>query len=323
MAEPSLVRALTWPESIAEVGGKACNLAALAAAGLPTPRSVVVTRAAWQLFVRGAVPEGTRVAPVPADDGASARALVHWLREMCASAGVPPPVAEELHSLQRASFGTKAVAVRSSAVAEDSEKFSFAGQYESFLNLTTPADTIEAVRQCWLQAISERVVEYQLALRVGEIPSPMAVLVQEMVFPQAAGVLFSRDPVTGDASTGWLTSNWGLGTTVVDGTVEADNFLLSQRDGSVLDITIGDKQDREDAAGQGGVIRTAQNLAARTLPSVTRSMVKEIWRMGRRAEETLGVPVDMEWAALRDGQIIVLQARPITVSPVTARERKP
>ena len=317
MDESLLVRAVTWPESVAEGGGKAYNLAALAAAGLPTPRSVVVTRPAWQMFVQGAVAEDTRVVPVRADDGASARALASWLREMCSYAAVPLPVQEKLHSVQRASFGTKAVAVRSSSVVEDSQKFSFAGQYESFLNLTTAQDTLEAVRQCWLHAISERVVEYQLALKVGEIPSPIAVLVQEMVFPQAAGVLFSRNPVTGDASTGWLASNWGLGTTVVDGTVEADNFVLSQQDGSVLDVIVGDKQDREDADGKGGVIRTAQESAARTAPSVKRGMITEIWRMGKRAEEALGMPVDMEWADLRDGQIIVLQARPIT-----AGERK-
>lgn len=312
MADPLLVRTLEWPTPLAEVGGKAYNLAVVAAAGLPTPRSIVVTRSAWQMFVDGAEAEGSRVVPVQADDSAEALALAISLRELFDSTAIPTQIEEELRTVQRGVLGTRPVAVRSSAVVEDSRGFSFAGQYESFLNMTTARTTAEAVRQCWMHTVSERVVAYQLALKVGEIPSPMAVLVQEMVSPRAAGVLFSRNPVTGDASTAWLTSNWGLATTVVDGTVEADNFVLSQQDGTVLNVTVGDKQDREDAGRESGVTRMAVDPASRTVPSVTRGAVMKIWRMGKRVEAALGVPVDMEWAALDDGRIIVLQARPIT-----------
>jgi rifampicin phosphotransferase len=316
VTEPPLVRTLQGPMPLKEVGGKAYNLAALVAADLPVPRSVVVTRSAWQMFVDGVMVEGSQVVPVHTDDTAGARALAMSLRERFGSAAVPMQVKEQLRAVQQDVLGTRPVAVRSSAIIEDSQALSFAGQYESFLNLSTVQATAEAVRQCWLHAVSERVVEYQLTLKVGEIPSPMAVLVQELVSPRAAGVFFSRNPVTGDASTAWLTSNWGLATTVVDGTVQADNFILSQHDGTLLDVTIGDKQDREDAAREGGVTRTAVDPAWRTVPSITPDEVLEIWRMGKRAEGALGVPVDMEWAALHDSRIVVLQARPITTRRV-------
>ncbi len=179
-----------------------------------------------------------------------------------------------------------AYAVRSSATAEDSPTASFAGQHDSYLNIVGPAAILEHVRQCWASLFTERAVAYRLRNGVDDRKVAMAVVVQQMVFPQSAGVLFTADPVTGNRKVVSIEATFGLGEALVSGLVNADIFKI--RDGEIIDKTTHHEQ-----------------------PTLTDAQVVRLAQLGRRIESHFGRPQDIEWCLAGDDFHIV-QSRPIT-----------
>ncbi|MEV0308384.1 PEP/pyruvate-binding domain-containing protein [Nonomuraea fuscirosea] len=179
-------------------------------------------------------------------------------------------------------LGGGRVAVRSSATAEDLPEASFAGQQDTFLNVEGPSDLIDAVRRCWDSLFTERAVAYRAAAGIGE--TAMAVVVQRMIDPVTAGVLFTANPITGCRSEMVVDAAPGLGTAIVEGTVVPDHYVLDQRIAAVPD--------------DGGCLNAEQ--------------LGRLRAAGQRLQEHLGSPQDIEWAIDAEGTLWLLQSRPIT-----------
>lgn len=265
------------------VGGKAINLARLIQAGFPTPEAFVVTTAAFRMYRK----TDLKVA----GNELAAQIVAAWR-----------------------AMGSPAVAVRSSATAEDLAEASMAGQYETFLGISDEQALLGAVQACWRSVETDRVRSY---LREHEIePSrvAMAVVVQRLVPADVAGVLFTADPRTGSRLEMIIEASWGLGEAVVGGKVQPDIIRVEAETGRVVKAEVADKQwcavSHGGAAGAGHDLRPVEE-SRRRVQCLRSGDVLELWRLGRRAAEYFGSPQDIEWA-IHDGRVYILQSRPIT-----------
>jgi len=202
-----------------------------------------------------------------------------------------------------------AYAVRSSATAEDLPTASFAGQQDSYLNVVGVAAILEHVRRCWASLFTERAVTYRLRNGFDHRRVHMAVVVQAMVFPQAAGILFTADPVTANRRVATVDASWGLGEALVSGVVSGDVYTV--RDDEVVAKTVGAKEHAVEALPQGGTRTTTVAPERRRQAVLTDAQVVRLVRLGRRIEAHFGRPQDIEWC-LVDDDFAVVQSRPIT-----------
>lgn len=212
------------------------------------------------------------------------------------------------------------MAVRSSATAEDQSGSSFAGQHESYLNVRGLAAVLDAVRRCWASLWSARAVAYRARHGINEKDSAMAVVVQRLVPAQAAGVLFTADPVTGERDRMVINACWGLGEALVGGQVAPDRVVLDRATGRGVEYEVGAKAVMTVPAEDGTCERpTPRAMRARQVLGPVH--VDELGRLGERIEDLYGVPMDIEWA-LSEGRVYVLQARPATALPAAPMSRE-
>ena len=190
-----------------------------------------------------------------------------------------------------AKLGAGPVAVRSSATAEDLPDASFAGQHDTILGVTGPADLLTAVTTCWSSLRSARAVAYREAHDIDHDTVRMAVVVQRMVDAEVSGVLFTANPLTGNRTEMLVDAAPGLGTTVVDGAAAVDHYVLS-------------------AAPVGGDVRGGASSS--TAGCVSPELLSRLRAAGERLQDLAGAPLDVEWATDRSGTLWLLQARPIT-----------
>jgi pyruvate, water dikinase len=283
-----------------KAGGKAASLGELMRAGIGVPRGFVVTTAAFgRAMAALAVAESQ---DPPAD-----------LRGRITVAPVPADVAAEI-ATGYARLGGGIVAVRSSATMEDGAEASYAGLCDTYLAVRGLEAVLDRVRACWASLYNDESVAYRRRIGLPERDLAMAVVVQEMVSPRAAGVMFTRSPLTGDRSVVAIEGTWGLGSVLVAGEVTPDGFTVSKVTGEITGCRLGAKQRIHsfDSNGVGITVRdTPSDLRGR--PCLTDGQVRELARLGRRVEDHYGASQDIEWALLRDGRIVLLQARPETV----------
>jgi pyruvate,water dikinase len=272
------------------VGGKGARLGELSKLeGIRVPPGFCVTTDAFRR-VMASVPSIDdrldRLSRLDAGDRDAIRELSAEIRRALEGIAIPEEVAAAI-TLALAGLGEQiACAVRSSATAEDSPTASFAGQHDTFLNIAGPAAVLRHVSRCWASLFSERAVSYRLRNGFDHRKAGMAVVVQRMVTPQAAGVLFTADPVTSNRTVVSVEAIPGLGDALVSGLVNADVYKV--RDGEV--------------------VTTAQQLRQ---PALTSAQVVRLAQLGRRIEAHFGRPQDIEWCLVDDGFQIV-QSRPIT-----------
>jgi pyruvate,water dikinase len=286
-----MIRPLTDPacQDVAEAGGKGASLARAAALGLPVPPGCVVCSGALAEALAGREDELRALAE--AFDHERAVALV------CALPG--PDLADALEEL-----AAPAVAVRSSAVAEDSEQASFAGQQETYLDVRTARQASARVVDCWASFFSERALFYRA--RKGSLDDlRMAVVVQAMVAAEVAGVLFTIDPVARRRDQMVVEAVFGLGEPAVSGSVTPDHYVIA-RDGrlkrsriTVQPFALIGGDERPLTPEEGGRTTLAEEHLA------------DLAELGRRLEEHYGTPQDVEWA-FAGGQLYLLQSRPVT-----------
>jgi pyruvate,water dikinase len=308
-------------------GGKSANLGELLSIGLHVPPGFAVAASAFRAFVAETGLEGTitrameRAASGDVDDGAAASKTIG---EAMRFAPLPEPVRAEIASryadLVRESGGEPPVAVRSSALGEDSEEATFAGQQESFLWVRGLEQVCDAVRDCWASLYTPRAIAYRAARGgAGESPA-MGVTVQKMVDAEVSGVLFTCNPVSGDPSMVAVDASWGLGIAVVGGETTPDDFLVSKVTGEVVRRTISAKEIEyvPDAAGR-GTVRVEVPPERREEPCLRDVHLAALLDVARRVERHFGSHQDVEWAIVRDGSLpeslVVLQARPVTTVP--------
>ncbi|MFB6141337.1 MAG: PEP/pyruvate-binding domain-containing protein [Halosimplex sp.] len=293
-------------------GGKCANLSRLARAGLPVPRGFCVTTAAYRDHVREtSVPALLdRLADLDAGDAAASE-----LGERLRSAIRDRPVSDALRAAVETaleSFPAEAAfVVRSSATAEDLPGASFAGQHATVLDVSGPEAVIRAVRECLASLFTDRAIAYRARNGIDHRDVSMAVVVQRLVEPEASGILFTADPVSGNRTVAVVDAGPGLGDAQVGGRVTADTARLDERTGEVLEYRVGRHGAvvRSDADGEdGGVVVSQGEQATRVL---TDDQLRTLAAYGERIEALLGDPQDVEWALDGDG-FRVLQARPIT-----------
>jgi rifampicin phosphotransferase len=298
---------------VAVVGGKGAHLGELSRIeGIRVPDGFCVTTDAFRRIMAEAPSIDDRLerlSRLKPDDREAIRALSLGVRRTLEEIAIPDDLAAAItDSLVRLGEQT-AYAVRSSATAEDLPTASFAGQQDTYLNVVGPAAILEHVSRCWASLFTERAVTYRLRNGFDHRRVHMAVVVQQMVFPQAAGILFTADPVTGHRKVASVEAGFGLGEALVSGLVNADVYEV--RDGEVVAKTVGAKRLAIIASPAGGTQEQAIEPEQQTKPALTDAQVVRLTQLGRRIEAHFGRPQDIEWCLVDDGFQFV-QSRPIT-----------
>jgi pyruvate, water dikinase len=304
---------------ISRVGGKGANLGELGRAGLPVPPAFVITVDAYARF-RAASQLGSaldkKLRGINVDDPADLQQLSRELRELVENTPLPPELETEFtgayDTLTREFGGGVGVAVRSSATAEDTAQFSFAGMFESFLNVRSKDELLRRIRSCWASTFHARVLFYRLKQGLAA-EMPVAVIVQAMVNSEKSGVLFTVDPATRDANRMVIEAAWGLGEVVVLGEVTPDRYVLAKDTLQVVEESIGVKDFMllgDSVTGQTTRVElgTDPRRAARVLSA---GDLKALGNLARRIEQHYGVPQDVEFAIEREN-VFITQSRPIT-----------
>jgi rifampicin phosphotransferase len=303
--------------SLEVAGGKGASLARLAAAGLPVPSGFHVTTLAYRRFVQA---NGLRASILDTasnaalDSPASLQAAALTIQSLFTQGAMPSDIADALHrAYQDLDAGQASVAVRSSATAEDLPGLSFAGQQDTYLNVRGDDALLDAVRRCWASLWTARAIDYRRRHAVDNQSVSLAVVVQTLVAAEAAGVLFTADPVTGARDQVTINASWGLGEALVSGQTTPDTMVVERASGKLVRQVIGDKSMMTVLDTQG---THEQPVPAdrRSQPSLSPTQVAQLARIGIRIEELYGRPMDVEWAVYHD-QVFILQARPITTSP--------
>ncbi|HVH24450.1 MAG TPA: PEP/pyruvate-binding domain-containing protein [Pseudonocardia sp.] len=295
-------------------GGKGANLGELARAGLPVPPGFVLTTAAYRAFVteNGLDERVVEIARLPAAAGPGEyEAAAERIRTLFSSASIPRELAVELADAYTA-LGEPPVAVRSSATAEDLEGASFAGQQDTYLNIRA-GELSTAVRDCWASLWTARALTYRARQGIDPATVSLAVVVQEMVEADAAGVVFTANPTTGRREESVIAAAWGLGESVVGGLVDTDDMVVRKGDWQVLSRTTAAKSVQTVYAAHGTEERPVPT-SQRTQPVLSDAAAAELTALGARIEAHYGTPQDIEWAR-RGERFYVVQARPITALP--------
>src|SRR5215204_2176466 len=310
---------------VAVVGGKGAHLGELSRLeGLRVPAGFCVTTDAFQRIMAEAPSIDDRLdrlSRLKPDDREAIRALSAEIRRTLEGIAIPDDLAAAI-TRPLARLGEQAAyAVRSSATAEDLPTASFAGQQDTYLNVVGPAAILQHVSRCWASLFTERAVTYRLRNGLDHRKVHMAVVVQRMVFPQAAGILFTADPITGNRKVASVEASFGLGEALVSGLVNAD--VCKVRDGEVVAKAVATKQLAIHASPAGGTQKQAIEPERQEQPALTDAQVVRLAQLGRRIEAHFGCPQDIEWCLVDDGFQFV-QSRPITtLFPIpTASDRE-
>ncbi len=266
---------------LSHVGGKGLNLGKLTRAGFRVPQGFCITTDAYRFSVQHLSEQNADV-----------------INALMLDSELVSEIQAAHEKLQ-----TATVAVRSSATAEDLAEASFAGQQDTFLNVTSDA-LLDALKACWASLWSERAIAYRETQGIPDDGLAMAVVIQEMCEADVSGVLFTVSPLRTDVAI--VESNWGLGESVVSGAITPDSFLMSRETGEVLERSIATKREMVTDAGVHQVPDDRQDI-----PSLTDTQLQELMQLGMRVEAFYGQPMDIEWA-LSDEQFVLLQARHIT-----------
>ena len=307
-----IVLPLHTPDAtLALVGGKGLNLARLAQSGFAVPGGFLVATQAYRTYVaanhmRAWILDVAQRARV--DDPAALEAASAAIRARFAE-GVMPETIRQALTAAYAALGQPAVAVRSSATAEDLPDLSFAGQQDTFLNVTGEAALLRAIVDCWSSLWTARAIGYRSRNQIAHDEVALAVVVQQMVESEAAGVLFTANPLTGNRSETVIDATLGLGEALVSGQVEPDQYVVQTATARILSKTLGAKALAIRSRPGGGTTTVYDGAAQQqALPDAA---IKELAALGRDVAALYGSPQDIEWA-WAGGKLHLLQARPIT-----------
>ncbi len=309
-------------EDVSSVGGKGANLGEMAGAGFPIPPGFCLTAQAYREFIRAAglrrpiteILDSMALTPDPDFEATSAQ-----IRGLITSGEFPGEIALQLRQAYRQLCrGFKdggglaiPVAVRSSATAEDLPTASFAGQQDTFLNVVGEADLLAHVQRCWASLWTARAISYRQKQGFDHHHVYLAVVVQAMIPSEISGILFTSNPISGNADEMIINFSYGLGEAIVSGLVTPDTTVICKKENRILSLELGAKEKMIVYAEQGGVEErdTPQGMRSRSV--LTQGQLGELAELGRRLEAHYAVPQDVEWACA-SGKLYLLQSRPIT-----------
>jgi pyruvate,water dikinase len=298
---------------VSVVGGKGAHLGELSRIErVRVPAGFCVTTEAFRRIMADVTSIDERLdqlSHLRPDDLAAIRTQSAEIRRTIEQAAIPGDL-EAAIVRPLADLGERnAYAVRSSATAEDLPGASFAGQQETYLNIIGTDAILWHIRRCWASLFTERAVTYRLRNGFDYRKVHMAVVVQRMVFPEVAGILFTADPMTGNRKVASIEASFGLGEALVSGMVNADVYKV--RDDAVISRTIAAKQRAIYASPDGGTLEQAIEPGRQEQPALTDKQAVRLAQAGRRIEAHFGRPQDIEWC-LADDEFQIVQSRPIT-----------
>lgn len=301
-------------EDIAAVGGKGASLGEMSAIGLPVPRAFVVTSHAFRQFLVETGLEKTLftgLERLDVENSSELESAAEKAKQAVLKAKMPASIKQKIREAYRKmDNGRMVVAVRSSATAEDLPDASFAGQQETYLNISGEKNLIDAVQRCWASLYGARAIYYRAKQGFDHRSVNIAVVVQELVRSEKAGVMFTSHPVTGE-DVSIIEGSWGLGESVVSGSVSPDKYVFDMRTGKVVDRLIANKRFQIVSDGDHGTKTLEVQKELQDAPLLSDEEVAKLAKYGKIAENHYGVPQDVEWAIVGD-TIYILQSRPIT-----------
>ena len=320
----SYVLPLSDPSATLEtVGGKGLSLSKMISTGLPVPGGFHITTEAYRSFVNGNDLQTkilSTLQDVDPSQPASLEAASGTIRALFADAAIPDGLASaitaaygELNNQQSTIQNLKSVAVRSSATAEDLPEASFAGQQETFLNIRGEEALLEAVKKCWASLWTARAIAYRIKNNIDQNTIALAVVVQEMVNADAAGILFTANPINGRRDEMVINAAWGLGEAIVGGLVSPDTIVADKATGKVRNIEVAEKTVAT-VLTESGTREEPLDEARRKSQVLSEADVAALVEIARRIEEYYGKPQDIEWCHT-NGNFYIVQARPITALP--------
>jgi phosphoenolpyruvate synthase/pyruvate phosphate dikinase len=295
------------------VGGKGANLGELSKIeGIRVPEGFCITTAAYRKITGNEqgldrlLGELTRLT---AEDRSMIRDVSAAIRSAIERMPIPGDIAAEIAAYLMRFDEKEAFAVRSSATAEDLPTASFAGQQDTYLNIIGKETILRHISKCWASLFTERAVMYRLQNGFDHRKVELAVVVQQMVFPQASGIMFTADPLTSNRKVVSIDASFGLGEALVSGLVNADVYKV--RNGALIDKKLSAKKLAVYAVKEGGTQEHAIEPERQSRPALTDEQILELARLGRTIEAHFGRPQDIEWC-LVDGAFHIVQSRPIT-----------
>ncbi len=299
------------------VGGKAGSLSEMLAAGFAVPLGFAITSEGYRYFEASTgVSEKLRELSqgLDARDFAAVRAFSAQAMELVKAAELPSGLRDQVAAAydELVSLCGVACAVRSSAISEDGAGASFAGLYDSYLNVMGIREVLSSLRECYASLWSERAVRYR-ALKQGDIHGEaMSVIVMGLVPSESSGIAFTAHPVTGERDRVVINASWGLGEAIVSGRVTPDSFVVQKQSLAMLERDIYEKllaiYPHPDG---GGTIERELEGARANAPSISDEEAQVLARLASQVEAHFGSPQDVEWG-IAAGQIYLLQSRPIT-----------
>jgi pyruvate,water dikinase len=301
-------------EDIAAVGGKGASLGEMSSIGLPVPGGFVVTSRAFRHFLIESGIEQTLFSDLEnlnVDDNRSLEQASKKARAAVMKAKMPAALKDRIREAYKdLDGGAMVVAVRSSATAEDLPDASFAGQQETYLNIKGEKSLLEAIQKCWASLYGARAIYYRAKQGFDDRSVNIAVVVQQLVNSEKAGVMFTSHPVTGEPLS-IIEGSWGLGESVVSGSVSPDKYVFDQRTGKVIDRLIAQKKIEIISDGEHGTKTIEIEKERQEIPVLSDDEVARLATYGKVAETHYGIPQDVEWGIVGD-TIYILQSRPIT-----------
>lgn len=300
-------------DDIDQAGGKGANLGELTRAGFPVPPGFVIVTDAYRAYVaEHQLADKIAALAAPTDAAGGYESASEQIRALFADE-ISDVLRVEIADAYAPLGEDVPVAVRSSATAEDLPEASFAGQQDTYLNVRGLDDLLLAVRDCWASLWTARALAYRARQGMDPAAVSLAVVVQHMVDAQAAGVMFTANPGNGHRDEAVISAAWGLGESVVSGSVNTDNVVVRKSDGTVLSSETANKAVM--------TVRAEQRTQEQPVPPdqrqqsvLSESDAAELAAYGTGIESHYGIPQDIEWARA-DGQFFIVQARPITALP--------
>ncbi|GAA0364327.1 phosphoenolpyruvate synthase [Alkalibacterium iburiense] len=298
--------------SLSTVGGKGANLGELSKAGFLVPPGFCVTTAGYKRLTQGKDKLNDMIQQLHQLSPDQFEEIQRWgqsIRDYILNLEIPEPLYSEIMQAWENIGREHTYAIRSSATAEDLPQASFAGQQDSFLNVKGEEQLFESIQKCWASLFTDRAIVYRAQNGIDHRSVFLSTVVQRMNLPEVSGIMFTADPVSGHRHIVSIDAGFGLGEALVSGQITAD--LYKVRDGQIIDKQVAQKEKGIFPLPSGGTEMQRLPVEQQDQPALKDAMILELAHIGKQIEQYYGTEQDIEWC-LKDGEIYILQSRPIT-----------
>lgn len=298
---------------IAQVGGKGANLGELVKAGIPVPNGFCVTAQAYYYFFEKSGLKNKLqklLFKLDSEDNKKLNSVSREIKKSILAAKIPADLVTEIKEAY-VKLGGLAVAVRSSATAEDLPEASFAGQQATFLNMNGPEKVVEAVLKCYASLFEARAIYYRIVQKYDHMKVGLAVPIQNMVASEQSGIMFTVDPITKNTDQLVIEAGYGLGEAIVSGSITPDRYTVDKKTKQIVSKEVNEQSWMITKAFQSGDKHVTVPKGKQKEQKITDEEILKLAEIGMKIEEHYGKPQDTEWA-IQAGKIFFVQSRPIT-----------